>query len=161
MKWWLSLWNLLKMELTRRRALKTLHMGWARSALVPLPGFSNKILTRFGLIYDSNQANQTFLSRHQILIVWQTTCTQAMSRQTWTITRCVVKSKVESIMILCIFPDPTARRQGPLSIDEGARSSIYAALLPPNTDIRGKYIWEDCSVKDWVTFAWGLALATL
>jgi len=43
--------------------------------------------------------------------------------------------------------------KGSLSIDEGARSSIYAALLPPNTDIRGKYIWEDCSVKDWVTFA--------
>ena len=43
--------------------------------------------------------------------------------------------------------------QGPLSIDEGAKSSIFAALLPPNTEVRGKYIWEDCSVKDWVTFA--------
>ena len=43
--------------------------------------------------------------------------------------------------------------QGPLSIDEGAKSSIFAALLPPNTDIKGKYIWEDCTVKDWETFA--------
>ena len=43
--------------------------------------------------------------------------------------------------------------QGPLSIDEGAKSSIFAALLPPNTDVRGKYIWEDCAVKDWETFA--------
>ena len=56
-------------------------------------------------------------------------------------------------MYLQSISDPIAHRQGPLSIDEGARSSIYAALLPPNTDIRGKYIWEDCSVKDWVTFA--------
>ena len=56
-------------------------------------------------------------------------------------------------MYLKSISDPTEHPQGPLSIDEGARSSIYAALLPPNTDIRGKYIWEDCSVKDWVTFA--------
>ena len=40
--------------------------------------------------------------------------------------------------------------KGPLSIDEGSRASIYAALLPPETEVRGKYIWEDCSLKDWV-----------
>lgn len=39
---------------------------------------------------------------------------------------------------------------GPLSIDEGAMASIYAATLPPNTQVRGKYIWEDCTIKDWV-----------
>ena len=40
--------------------------------------------------------------------------------------------------------------KGPLTIDEGARSSVYAALLPPLTEIKGKYIWEDCSERDWI-----------
>lgn len=40
--------------------------------------------------------------------------------------------------------------KGHLSPEEGARSSIFAALLPPNTDIKGKYIWRDCSIVDWV-----------
>ena len=42
------------------------------------------------------------------------------------------------------------KHMGQLSIDEGAKSSVWAALLPPKTDIRGQYIWEDCTVKDWV-----------
>ncbi len=41
--------------------------------------------------------------------------------------------------------------KGPRTIDEGARASIYAGLLPPKTDIRGKFLWEDCSVADWET----------
>jgi len=39
--------------------------------------------------------------------------------------------------------------KGPLSIDEGA-SSLFAATLPPNTEIKGQYIWFDCSILDWV-----------
>jgi carbonyl reductase 1 len=42
--------------------------------------------------------------------------------------------------------------KGPRTIDEGACSSIYAALLPPHTKCKGKYIWEDCSEQDWVTY---------
>ena len=42
--------------------------------------------------------------------------------------------------------------RGTMTIDEGAKSSVYAALLPPKTDIRGEFIHDDCSVKDWVTF---------
>ena len=40
--------------------------------------------------------------------------------------------------------------KGPLSIEEGAKASIFAATLPPNTDIKGQYIWFDCSIVDWV-----------
>ena len=41
------------------------------------------------------------------------------------------------------------RHQGPLSVEEGAKSSIYAALLPPKTDTRGHFIWEDCKSVPW------------
>ena len=30
--------------------------------------------------------------------------------------------------------------KGPLTTDRGAESSVYAALLPPNTDIKGKLL---------------------
>ena len=40
--------------------------------------------------------------------------------------------------------------KGPRTIDEGARSSIYAATLPPLTEIKGKYLWEDCTERDWL-----------
>ena len=40
--------------------------------------------------------------------------------------------------------------QGPLSPDEGAKSALFAALLPPKTDIKGLYIWEDCKPSSWV-----------
>jgi len=40
--------------------------------------------------------------------------------------------------------------KGPLTTDRGAESSVYAALLPPNTDIKGAYIWHDCQLVDWV-----------
>ena len=40
--------------------------------------------------------------------------------------------------------------KGPLTIDRGAESSIYAALLPADTPVRGQYLWHDCQVVDWV-----------
>ena len=40
--------------------------------------------------------------------------------------------------------------KGPLTIDEGAKSSIYCALLPPQTEVKGCFVWEDCSIADWV-----------
>ena len=40
--------------------------------------------------------------------------------------------------------------KGPLTIDRGAESAVFSALLPPATPIRGAYIWHDCSVVDWV-----------
>lgn len=43
-----------------------------------------------------------------------------------------------------------SRQLGPLTIDEGAVSSIYAATLPPLTEIRGKYLWHDKREIDWV-----------
>jgi len=39
---------------------------------------------------------------------------------------------------------------GILSVDRGAKSSVFAALLPPGTDVRGAYIWHDCQIVDWV-----------
>ena len=40
--------------------------------------------------------------------------------------------------------------KGPLTIDEGAKSPLFAATLPPNTDVKGKYIWSKCQVVDWI-----------
>jgi len=40
--------------------------------------------------------------------------------------------------------------KGHWSVEEGARSIIHAATLPPHTLIRGEYIWEDCNVTSWV-----------
>ncbi len=40
--------------------------------------------------------------------------------------------------------------KGPLSTREGARSAVFAATLPADTDVRGMFVWEDCSVRDWV-----------
>ena len=40
--------------------------------------------------------------------------------------------------------------KGHLTIEEGAKSSLFAATLPPNTDVKGQYIWFDCSILDWV-----------
>lgn len=39
-----------------------------------------------------------------------------------------------------------------VSIDEGAKSAIFGALLPPEKEIKGCYIWEDCQVIDWVNW---------
>jgi len=41
---------------------------------------------------------------------------------------------------------------GPLTIEEGAVSSVYAALLPPGTTKpRGDFIWQDKRIMDWET----------
>jgi len=40
--------------------------------------------------------------------------------------------------------------KGVLTIDRGAESGVFAALLPPGTDVRGAYIWHDCQIVDWV-----------
>jgi len=42
------------------------------------------------------------------------------------------------------------RNKGVHTIDRGAESAVFAALLPPKTDIRGDYIWHDLQVVDWV-----------
>lgn len=39
--------------------------------------------------------------------------------------------------------------KGRLTTAEGAKSSVFAALLPEDTTIRGAYIWSDCSIRDW------------
>merc|ERR1712179_607397 len=40
--------------------------------------------------------------------------------------------------------------KGEKAPEEGAVSSIFASLLPPETDVRGAYIWHDCQIVDWV-----------
>ena len=39
---------------------------------------------------------------------------------------------------------------GYMTIDRGAEACVFAALLPANSEIRGAYIWHDCSLVDWV-----------
>ncbi len=40
--------------------------------------------------------------------------------------------------------------KGHVSPEEGAKSTLFAATLPAGTDVKGKYIWKDCSFVDWV-----------
>ena len=40
--------------------------------------------------------------------------------------------------------------KGPLTPEQGAKSSLFAANLPPGTSVKGQYIWHDCSIVDWV-----------
>ena len=40
--------------------------------------------------------------------------------------------------------------KGPKSVEEGAKPIVFAATLPPDTDIKGEYIWEDSTVTSWV-----------
>jgi carbonyl reductase 1 len=40
--------------------------------------------------------------------------------------------------------------KGNIRPDEGAKSALFASMLPLNTDIKGQYIWKDCSILDWV-----------
>lgn len=40
--------------------------------------------------------------------------------------------------------------KGPLTIDEGARAPVFAALLPKNVETRGAYMWFDKTIVDWV-----------
>jgi carbonyl reductase 1 len=47
--------------------------------------------------------------------------------------------------------------KGPRTIDEGAESSIQAALLDPLTECKGKLLWSDCAEKDWAIHEWTLA----
>lgn len=39
--------------------------------------------------------------------------------------------------------------QGILTPDQGAEAPVYSALLPENTDIKGKYIWYDKALVIW------------
>lgn len=40
--------------------------------------------------------------------------------------------------------------KGPLTIDRGAQSAVFAAMLPADTNIKGAYIWHDNQIVDWV-----------
>jgi len=61
----------------------------------------------------------------------------------------------EDIIVNCVHPgyvdtDMTSHK-GPLTPEEGARSSVFAALIPPGAaSPKGAYIWYDNQVVDWV-----------
>ncbi|XP_043263412.1 carbonyl reductase [NADPH] 1-like [Colletes gigas] len=59
----------------------------------------------------------------------------------------------EDIAVNSVHPgyvdtDMTSHK-GPLTPDQGAEAPIFCALLPENTDIKGKYIWHDKSLVEW------------
>lgn len=59
----------------------------------------------------------------------------------------------EDIAVNAVHPgyvdtDMTSHK-GPLTPDQGAIGPVYCALLPENTDIKGKYIWFDKSLAEW------------
>lgn len=39
--------------------------------------------------------------------------------------------------------------KGTLTPDQGAIAPVYCALLPENTEIKGKYIWYDKTLAEW------------
>jgi len=39
--------------------------------------------------------------------------------------------------------------KGPLTPDQGAIAPVYCALLPENTEIKGKFIWCDKTLSEW------------
>ncbi|XP_018327903.1 carbonyl reductase [NADPH] 1-like [Agrilus planipennis] len=58
-----------------------------------------------------------------------------------------------NISVNCCHPgyvdtDMTSHK-GPLTVEEGARSSLYLAL--ENHGLKGKFVWEDCSLIEWTT----------
>lgn len=59
----------------------------------------------------------------------------------------------EDIAVNSVHPgyvdtDMTSHK-GPLTPEQGALAPTYCALLPKNTDIKGKYIWFDKTLSDW------------
>lgn len=59
----------------------------------------------------------------------------------------------EDIAVNAVHPgyvdtDMTSHK-GHLTPDEGAIGPVYCALLPKNTEIKGKYIWYDKSLAEW------------
>lgn len=59
----------------------------------------------------------------------------------------------EDIAVNAVHPgyvdtDMTSHK-GPLTTDQGAIGPVYCALLPKNTDIKGKYIWFDKTLSEW------------
>jgi len=59
----------------------------------------------------------------------------------------------EDIAVNAVHPgyvdtDMTSHK-GRLTPDQGAIGPVYCALLPENTDIKGKYIWFDKTVAEW------------
>ena len=59
-------------------------------------------------------------------------------------------SLILSIYFLGYVDTDMTSHKGALSIDRGAESSVFAALLPANTSTRGAYVWHDCQIVDWV-----------
>jgi len=66
----------------------------------------------------------------------------------------MARDEREDIVINHVHPGyvdtDMSSHKGSLTIDRGAESSVFAALLPPQTQVRGDFIWHDCQVLDWV-----------
>lgn len=59
----------------------------------------------------------------------------------------------EDLVVNAVHPgyvdtDMTSHK-GNLTIEQGAEAPIYCALLPVNTEIKGKYVWYDKTLTDW------------
>lgn len=48
-----------------------------------------------------------------------------------------------------VITDMTSHK-GNVTPERGAQAPIYLALLPKSTDIKGKYVWHDETLIDWV-----------
>jgi len=59
----------------------------------------------------------------------------------------------EDIVVNAVHPGyvdtDMTKHTGPLMPDQGAIAPVYCALLPENTEIKGKYIWFDKTLSEW------------
>lgn len=65
-----------------------------------------------------------------------------------------LKDQREDIVVNSVHPGyvdtDMSSHKGPLTIEQGAVSSLYAALLPENiTEPKGAYIWDNKDIIDW------------
>ncbi|XP_075217592.1 carbonyl reductase [NADPH] 1-like [Lycorma delicatula] len=60
----------------------------------------------------------------------------------------------EDIVVNCVHPGycdtDMSSHKGPMPPDEGAKAAVKLALLPHYPDIKGKYVWHDMTVVDWI-----------
>jgi len=66
-----------------------------------------------------------------------------------------LKDPREDIVINAVHPGyvdtDMSSHKGPLTPDQGAVSSVYCALLPPNVESpRGQFIWFDKTITAWL-----------
>jgi len=70
------------------------------------------------------------------------------------LTRMMQRAVSEKVLVNHVHPgyvntDMTFHK-GPDTVEKGAKPIVWAATLPEDSDVKGQFIWKDCSIIDWV-----------